>query len=112
MEQIAEWTKSWKLTVTQAFDRNLTYLKQKETSKQDLKFLYPFLEILPKEEYIDAILREINQLARSSDAYSLPMINLYTSLGKYIYTKYQVHKIYRTYIMNDLKSIKCIMKLI
>nr|XP_012230354.1 PREDICTED: DNA-directed RNA polymerase, mitochondrial [Linepithema humile] len=89
--QIAEWTKTWKLVVKEAFERNLTYLKQKEISKQDLKFLYPFLEVLPKEEYINAILREINQLARSSDVYSLPMLNLYTTLGKYIYTKYQFH---------------------
>lgn len=62
--------------------------------KPDFKVLYPFLEVLPKEEYINAILREINQLARFSDAYSTSITNLYITLGKYIYKKYQVYSTY------------------
>lgn len=78
--------------MTHAFERNLAYQKQKELIlKPDFKTLYPFLQVLPKEEYINAILREINQLAKFSDGYSTSMTNLYITLGKYIYKKYQVY---------------------
>ncbi|XP_029176910.1 DNA-directed RNA polymerase, mitochondrial isoform X2 [Nylanderia fulva] len=93
IERITEWEKSWKTVVTHAFERNLTYQKQKELMiKPDFKALHPFLEVLPKEEYINAILREINELARFSDAYSTSMTNLYLSLGKYINKKYQFQR--------------------
>ncbi|KAL6424002.1 hypothetical protein ACFW04_009726 [Cataglyphis niger] len=93
IDRITEWEKSWKLVVAHVFERNLAYLKQKELMmKPDFKALYPFLEVLPKEEYINAILREINQLARFSDAYSTSITNLYITLGKYIYKKYQFQR--------------------
>lgn len=52
--------------------------------------LYPFLEVLDKEYYIDAILREIRQLAAGSETFSLSLKSLYIALGKYIYRKYEV----------------------
>ncbi|XP_011259925.2 DNA-directed RNA polymerase, mitochondrial isoform X1 [Camponotus floridanus] len=93
IKRIAEWEKSWKSVVTHAFERNLAYQKQKELMlKPDLKALYPFLQVLPKKEYINAILREINQLTRFSDAYSTSMTNLYIALGTHIYKKYQFQR--------------------
>ncbi|XP_072762976.1 DNA-directed RNA polymerase, mitochondrial [Anoplolepis gracilipes] len=93
IERIMEWEKSWKSVVPHAFERNLAYQKQKELMmKPDFKTLYPFLQVLPKEEYINAILREINQLVRFSDTYSTNMSNLYITLGKYIYNKYQFQR--------------------
>lgn len=77
--------------MTEAFKKNLFYLKQKEIRVQpDLKTLYPFLQVLPTEEYVIAILREIKQLTRSSDAYSNTMQYLYLLLGKNIYQTYEV----------------------
>lgn len=77
--------------MTEAFERNLTYLRKNEVGMQPgLKDLHLFLQVLPKKEYINAILREIRQLANSSDAYSESMSYLYLSLGKYIYKKYEV----------------------
>lgn len=67
--------------------------------KPDFKTLHPFLQVLPKEEYTNAILREINQLARFSDAYSTSVTNLYITLGRYIYKKYQVYNIYRNCLL-------------
>ncbi|XP_011140975.1 DNA-directed RNA polymerase, mitochondrial isoform X2 [Harpegnathos saltator] len=93
IERIAEWEKSWKLSVTEAFEKNLFYLKQKEMREQpELSTLYPFLQVLSQEEYVDAILREIKRLARSSDAYSFSLTFVYLILGKYIYKKYEFHK--------------------
>lgn len=86
--------------MTEAFEKNLSYLKQKETRVQpDMKTLYLFLQALPKEMYVDTILHEIRQLARSSDAYSNSLPYLYLSLGKYIYQKYEVRFAHvKTYI--------------
>lgn len=52
--------------------------------------LYPFLEVLDKEYYVDAILREIRQLASGSEIFSSSLKGLYITLGKYIYRKYEV----------------------
>lgn len=93
IKRIAEWEETWKSTVAEAFERNLTYLKQKETRMQtDLKILYPFLQVLPKEEYINAILSEINQLTKFSAGYSCTMTYLYLMLGMYIYKRYEFHR--------------------
>ncbi|XP_020292471.1 DNA-directed RNA polymerase, mitochondrial isoform X2 [Pseudomyrmex gracilis] len=93
IERITEWERHWRSAVTEAFEKNLFYLKQKEFRQEsEWKFLYPFLRVLPKEEYINAILREIRQLAQFSDTYSSSMPNLYTKLGNYIYKKYEFQR--------------------
>ncbi|KAG5325368.1 RPOM protein, partial [Pseudoatta argentina] len=93
IKRVAEWEKTWKSTVTEAFERNLTYLKQKETKmKSDLKILYPFLQVLPKEEYIKAIMNEINQLTKFSEGFSHSMTYLYLTLGQYIYKRYEFQR--------------------
>lgn len=77
--------------MTEAFERNLVYLKEHEIRiSSEFKILYPFLQVLPKEQYIDAILSEINQLVKSSEAYSTYMSTLYYNLGNNIYKKYEV----------------------
>lgn len=71
----------------------MSHLKQKEMRvNPDLFTLYPFLQVLPQEVYINAIMREIKRLARSSDTYSFSLSNVYLSLGDYIYKKYEFHK--------------------
>ena len=52
--------------------------------------LYPFLEVLDKNFYIDAMLREIKQLAKGSESFSAPVKLLHIKLGKYIYRRYEV----------------------
>ncbi|KAL0128377.1 hypothetical protein PUN28_003577 [Cardiocondyla obscurior] len=93
MKRIVEWREIWKLSITEAFERNLTYLKQKETKmKTDLKILYPFLQVLPKEDYVNAILNEIDQLIKISEGYSTTMTHLYLTLGLHIYKKYEFRR--------------------
>ncbi|EGI66288.1 PREDICTED: DNA-directed RNA polymerase, mitochondrial [Acromyrmex echinatior] len=93
IKRVAEWEKTWKSTVTEAFERNLTYLKQKETKmKSDLKILYPFLQVLSKEEYIKAIMNEINQLTKFSEGFSHNMTYLYLTMGQYIYKRYEFQR--------------------
>lgn len=71
----------------------------------DLSTLYPFLQVLPQEAYIDAILREIKLLARSSEAYNFPMSFVYLTLGKYIYKKYEFHKMKETGLTDNIVQI-------
>ncbi|KYQ53912.1 DNA-directed RNA polymerase, mitochondrial [Trachymyrmex zeteki] len=92
IKRIAEWEKTWKSTVTEAFEKNLTYLKQQTKIKNDLKILYPFLQVLPKEEYVKAIMNEINQLTKFSEGFSYTMTYLYLSLGQYIYKRYEFQR--------------------
>lgn len=92
IKRIAEWRETWKSSVTEAFDRNLIYLKQPEVNQTDLKVLYPFLQVLPKEEYVNAIMDEIDQLIKCSEGYSNTMTHLYLSLGMFIYKRYEFHR--------------------
>lgn len=106
VKRIAEWEEIWKTTVAEAFDRNLTYLKQKETkTMSDLKTLYPFLQVLPKEEYVNAILNEINQLTKLSENYSCTMTHLYQTLGAYIYKRYEFQRQTRDGIIENSVQI-------
>ncbi|XP_012535388.1 DNA-directed RNA polymerase, mitochondrial isoform X2 [Monomorium pharaonis] len=90
VNRIAEWREVWRSSVAKAFEKNLTYLKQKETKmKIDFRILYPFLQVLPKEVYVDAILNEIDQLIKLSEGYSNTMMYLYLKLGMYIYNRYE-----------------------
>jgi len=83
--------KIWKLAITNAFEKTLANQKDREVRKRtELKNLYPFLQVLPKELYIDAIMNEITMLGKHSDAYSASMSTLYYNLGYSIYEKYQV----------------------
>lgn len=93
IDRIAEWEKSWKSAVVEAFERNLFHLKQKEMRMHpDLSTLHPFLQVLPQEAYVDAIMREIRRVARSSDAFSISLPYVYFSLGNHIFKKYEFHK--------------------
>lgn len=80
----------WKKVAFIAFEKNLKCLKEKECQQRNLVVLYPFLEVLDKEHYINAILREIRHLAIGSDTYSTSLKLLYVTVGKYIYRKYEV----------------------
>ncbi|XP_032688017.1 DNA-directed RNA polymerase, mitochondrial isoform X2 [Odontomachus brunneus] len=106
VERIAEWEKSWKLAVVEAFEKNLSHLKQKEMRIiHDLSTLYPFLQVLPQEAYVDAIMREIRRLARSSEAFNFSMSFVYLTLGKYIYKKYEFHKMKETKLTDNITKI-------
>ncbi|XP_017791564.1 PREDICTED: DNA-directed RNA polymerase, mitochondrial [Habropoda laboriosa] len=90
----------WKKAALAAFERNLKCLKQKECQfHNNLMVLHPFLEVLDKEYYINAILREIRQIARGLENYSSSLKGLYINLGKYIHRKYEVR--------NKIETNKC-----
>lgn len=106
VERIAEWEKSWKSSVMEAFERNLSHLKQKELRiYPDLSTLFPFLQVLPQETYVDAIIREIKRLSKSSEVYSFSLPFVYLSLGRYIYKKYEFHKKKEARVTDNITQI-------
>ncbi|XP_060819906.1 DNA-directed RNA polymerase, mitochondrial isoform X2 [Bombus pascuorum] len=104
--KIMELENYWKVAALAAFERNLKCLKQKECQVHNaLMVLYPFLEVLDKEYYIDAILREIRQLAAGSETFSLSLKSLYITLGKYIYRKYEIEVKKQTGVLDKMTNI-------
>ncbi|XP_031771738.1 DNA-directed RNA polymerase, mitochondrial [Apis florea] len=103
-ERIMEIENYWKKVAFTAFERNLKCLKEKECQQHNLMVLYPFLEVLDKEHYINAILREIKQLAIGSDTYSTSLKLLYITLGKYIYKKYEIETKKKTGVLDKIIS--------
>ncbi|KAK9307504.1 hypothetical protein QLX08_002136 [Tetragonisca angustula] len=105
-EKIAEIEKYWRNAASAAFERNLKCLKQKECQSHNaLMVLYPFLEVLDKNFYIDAMLREIKQLAKGSESFSAPVKLLNIKLGKYIYRRYEIERKKKTGVLNKMISI-------
>ncbi|XP_033195619.2 mitochondrial RNA polymerase isoform X1 [Bombus vancouverensis nearcticus] len=104
--KIMELENYWKDAALAAFERNLKCLKQKECQSDNvLTILYPFLEVLDKEYYIDAILREIRQLAAGSETFSSSLKSLYVALGKYIYRKYEIEIKKQTGVLDKIINI-------
>ncbi|XP_071857685.1 mitochondrial RNA polymerase isoform X2 [Bombus fervidus] len=104
--KITELENYWKVAALEAFERNLKCLKQKECQDHKaLMVLYPFLEVLDKEFYIDAILREIRQIAAESETFSLSLKTLYIILGKYIYRKYEIEVKKQTGVLDKMTNI-------
>ncbi|XP_059474955.1 DNA-directed RNA polymerase, mitochondrial [Neocloeon triangulifer] len=85
---LAEQLGTWKKKAQKAFYRELQSLQQ--THNQSLKMtIYPFLKILPADDYVDIILREIRNLAEGSESYSNSMHLLYKQLGSEVMGRYQ-----------------------
>lgn len=104
--KIMELENYWKDAALAAFERNLKCLKQKECQFHNaLMVLYPFLEVLDKKYYIDAILCEIRRLTAGSETFSLPLKSLYITLGKYIYRKYEIEIKKQTGVLDKIANI-------
>ncbi|XP_026669448.1 DNA-directed RNA polymerase, mitochondrial, partial [Ceratina calcarata] len=105
-EKIMEVEDCWKKAATTAFDRNVKCLKQKELqSHNNLMVLYPFFEVLAKEHYVNAMLREIKQLAGGSETYSTSLKFLHIGLGKYIYKTYEMEMKKRTGVLDEMINV-------
>ncbi|KOX68053.1 DNA-directed RNA polymerase, mitochondrial [Melipona quadrifasciata] len=105
-EKIVEIEKYWRNAASAAFERNLKCLKQKECQSHNASMvLYPFLEVLDKKFYIDAMLREIKQLAKESENFSVSVKLLNIKLGKYIYRRYEIERKKKTGVLNKMISI-------
>ncbi|CAK9811077.1 DNA-directed RNA polymerase, mitochondrial [Anthophora plagiata] len=106
VEKIEEIENYWRKAALAAFERNLKCLKQKEYQfHNNLMVLHPFLEVLDKEYYINAILREIRQIAGGLENYSSSLKGLYINLGNYIYKKYEIEAKKSTGILDNTVNI-------
>ncbi|XP_076381609.1 mitochondrial RNA polymerase isoform X2 [Megalopta genalis] len=105
-EQVIELENYWKEIALVAFERNLKCLKLKEYhSHNSLMVLHPFLEVLSKEHYINAIIQEVKKVARGSETFSMTLNWLYIGLGKLIYNKYQIQSKMRIGILDKTVEI-------
>ncbi|XP_017756458.1 PREDICTED: DNA-directed RNA polymerase, mitochondrial [Eufriesea mexicana] len=104
-KKIIEIENCWKNVALAAFERNLKCLKQKECRHNTLMVLYPFLEVLDKEVYVNAILQEIRQIVAGSETYSTSLKLLYITLGKFIYRKYEMEIKKRTGLLDKITRI-------
>ncbi|CAL7943645.1 unnamed protein product [Xylocopa violacea] len=105
-KKIIEIENYWRNAATAAFVRNLKCLKQKECQSQNnLMVLYPFLEVLDKKYYVNAILREIKQIAIGSETYGISLKLLHIGLGKYINKKYEIETKKQTGVIDKMVSI-------
>ncbi|XP_076228642.1 mitochondrial RNA polymerase isoform X2 [Nomia melanderi] len=109
--KVTELENYWKRIALVAFERNLKCLKETENhSYNALMVLYPFLEVLNKKHYINAIIQEARKVASGSATFSMTLNSLHITLGRHIYDIYEIqykektgvldkiHKIYQKYL--------------
>ncbi|KAK0087015.1 hypothetical protein PV325_001969 [Microctonus aethiopoides] len=88
---IVDLENSWTIAASEAFDRDLKSLKNREYQPiPNAMVLYPCLCALDTEQYINAILREVRKLANGSETFSPSFTTLCRKLGKYINDKYEM----------------------
>lgn len=90
-EKLNELEQYWRSNVDTVFEKNLKVLKLREQhSNIKTMILCPFLEIIPKKYYVNAIMREIRYLGEGSESFSLASSALYMMLGRYMFKKFEV----------------------
>ncbi|KAH0539281.1 DNA-directed RNA polymerase, mitochondrial isoform X1 [Cotesia glomerata] len=90
-KEIEKLEENWRNDISSAFDRDLKALKKKEYHPVPNEMvLYPYLCVLNKEEYVNAIMHEIRKLANGSESFSPSFSLLRKRLGKFINDKYDI----------------------
>ncbi|XP_033208635.1 DNA-directed RNA polymerase, mitochondrial isoform X2 [Belonocnema kinseyi] len=87
-QKVKELEETWRKDACQAFERNYEALKIRERGLLTTH-LHPFLSVLDKEEYVEAIMREIKRLGETAEAFSPPVNYLSKELGQNIFLKYE-----------------------
>lgn len=95
----------WMTIISQSFDKNLKYLKQKETKGNRILYLHPILEKIDKNFFVDTVMREIRQLGMGSEGYSAPLVVLYEDIGRQIYKKFMMQRNKETGVIEQVSRI-------
>lgn len=89
--EVSALEKNWKNVAIESFTRNLINLKNDEhTPIANRMVLYPYLNVLTPQEYVNSILYEVKRLAIGSETFSPTLRSLWRDLGKHINDKYEV----------------------
>lgn len=81
--------KAWQVEVNKAFERNLKTLKVREYDLR-LTDLHPYLSVMEPEIYVNAIIKEAKNLAKSTETFSPPISYLSKQLALSLFRKYEV----------------------
>ncbi|XP_076280985.1 mitochondrial RNA polymerase [Lasioglossum baleicum] len=104
--KVAELENYWKEVALVAFERNLKCLKEQERhSFNSLMVLHPFLEVLDKEHYLNAIIREVRKVANGSETFSMALNLLHIDIGMNIYKKYEIQSKERNGVLDKIVKI-------
>lgn len=80
--------KAWQVEVNKAFERNLKTLKVREYDLR-LTDLHPYLSVMEPEIYVNAIIKEAKNLAKSTETFSPPISYLSKQLALSLFRKYE-----------------------
>ncbi|XP_076661503.1 mitochondrial RNA polymerase [Halictus rubicundus] len=105
-EKVDELENYWKEVASVAFERNLKCLKEQERhSFNSLMVLSPFLEVLDKEHYLNAIIREVRKVANGSETFSMALNLLHIDIGMNIYKKYEIQSKEKNGVIDKIVKI-------
>ncbi|XP_043277572.1 DNA-directed RNA polymerase, mitochondrial [Venturia canescens] len=103
---VAQIEASWTKAALKAFDRNLLALKNRECPPCNQRLtLLPYLCVLKKEDYVNAIITHAHRLADGSETFSLPITSLCNDLGRTINRKYEVEEKQRMGVMEKIEKV-------
>ncbi|KAJ0174512.1 hypothetical protein K1T71_009620 [Dendrolimus kikuchii] len=104
-EKLKETEDEWRSVIKEAFVRNVGTLKSQCTASHSAITLYPYLNVLEVDQFVDLIMGEISKLVDGSESYSPTLKLLQRDLGTQVYHKYQVEQFRRNGILEKIKRI-------
>lgn len=91
-KKLAEVEDEWRAHIKEAFLRNRASLKSQSHVSRRAIVLYPYLNALPVEQFVELILNEIRSLADGSESYSDSLKKMQLNLGQRVYERYQIKR--------------------
>lgn len=104
-KKLQEAEQEWREVITVAFERSLSTLKSQSQASHSAITLYPYLKVLPVEQFVELIMGEIRKLVDGSETYSPTLKLLQRDLGTQVYQKYQIEQYRQNGILNKMEDI-------
>ncbi|KAL4707894.1 hypothetical protein ACJJTC_010329, partial [Scirpophaga incertulas] len=104
-QKLKEAETEWRSVIREAFLRNLSALKSQSKASHSAITLFPYLNSLNVEQFVELIMSEISKLVDGSETYSPTLKNLQRALGTQVYYKYQVEQYKSNGIIKKIEEI-------
>lgn len=85
--------KKWEKDVLSAFKRKVSTAQHKMAyNRSNLVSIYPYLKLLPPEQFVDIMMEELEVRGESSEMYTLTTRQLYQHLGEKVYSRVKMEQ--------------------
>ncbi|XP_068617783.1 DNA-directed RNA polymerase, mitochondrial [Battus philenor] len=103
--KLRETEKEWRTVIKESFVRNLGTLRSQSNASHCAVTIYPYLQVLQPDQFVELIMNEIRKLVDGSESYSPTLKLLQRNLGTHVYQKYQIDQYRQNGVLKKIKQI-------